>query len=72
MTVNVDAGEDRVEGGGELAVPIADHEPEPGGATAEVHEQVAGQLSDPGPRRMGDDPGDVHAAAAVLRRSWWV
>ena len=33
---------------------------------AEVHEQVAGLLSDPGPGGVGCDPGDVHVAAAVL------
>jgi hypothetical protein len=31
---DVGAGEDRVEGGGELAVPIADQEPELGGLVA--------------------------------------
>jgi hypothetical protein len=36
-----------VEGRGELAVPVADQEPEPVGSVAEVHEQVAGLLDDP-------------------------
>ena len=36
------------------------------GVAAEVHEQVAGLLGDPGSDGMGDDPGDVHVAAAVL------
>ena len=36
------------------------------GAVAEVHEQVAGLLGDPGAGGVGGDPGDVHAAAAVL------
>jgi hypothetical protein len=31
-------GEHGVEGGGELAVPVADQEPEPVGALAEFHE----------------------------------
>jgi hypothetical protein len=35
------AGEDGVERGGELAVPIADEEPEPLGGLAEIHQQVA-------------------------------
>jgi hypothetical protein len=33
---------------------------------AEVHDQVAGLLGDPGAGRAGGDPGDVHAAAAVF------
>ena len=33
---------------------------------AEVHEQVAGLLGDPGLGRVGGDPGDVHAATVVL------
>ena len=37
-------GEDRVEGGGELAVPVAYQEPELLGLVAEVHQQVAGLL----------------------------
>ena len=36
-------------GGGELAVPVADQEPEPVGAVAEVHQQVAGLLGDQSP-----------------------
>ena len=36
------------------------------GAVAEVHEQVAGLLGDPGSGGVGGDPGEVHAAAAVL------
>ena len=63
---DVGAGEDGVERGGELAVPVADQEPEPVGAVAEVHEQVAGLLGDPGPGGVGGDPGEVHAAAVVL------
>jgi len=38
-----------VEGGGELAVPVTDQEPEPVGAVAEVHDQVAGLLGHPRP-----------------------
>jgi hypothetical protein len=63
---HVGAGEDRVEGRGELAVPVTDQEPESVGAVAEVHEQVAGLLSDPGRGGVGGDPGDVHVAAVVL------
>jgi hypothetical protein len=39
---DVGAGERGVERGGELAVPVADQEPEPLGAIAELHQQVAG------------------------------
>jgi hypothetical protein len=63
---HVSAGEDCVEGRGELAVSVTDQEPDLFGAVAEIHEQVAGLLSDPGPGRVGGDPGDVHVAAAVL------
>jgi hypothetical protein len=37
---DVGAGEHRVEGGGELAVPVTDQKPEPLGAVAEVDQQV--------------------------------
>ena len=42
------AGHDGVECGGELSDAVADEEPEPGGAFAEVHEEVAGLLGGPG------------------------
>ena len=64
--LDVGAGEDRVERGGELAVPVADQEPEPFGVVREVHEQVADLLGHPGSGRMGGDPGDVRAAAPML------
>ena len=41
------SGEDRVERGGELRVPIADQIPEPAGAVVEAHKQVAGLLGHP-------------------------
>ena len=46
---DVGAGEHGVEGGGELAVPVADQELESVGAFAEVDEQVAGLLGDQAP-----------------------
>jgi hypothetical protein len=64
--LDVGAGEDRVERGGEFAVPIADQEPEPVGSVVEFDEQVAGLLGDPGAGGVGGDPGEVHAAATVL------
>jgi len=63
---DVGAGEHSIERGGELAVPVADQEPEPVGAIAEVHQQVAGLLGHPGTGRVGGDPGEVHVAATVL------
>ena len=52
---DVGAGEYSVEGGSELAVAVADQEPEPAGVVAEVHEQVAGLLGDPGAGGMRGD-----------------
>ena len=63
---DVGAGEDSVERGGELAVPVADQEPELVGAVAEVHEQVAGLLGHPVPGGVGGDPRDVRTATAVF------
>jgi hypothetical protein len=63
---DVGAAEHSVERGGELAVPVADQEPESVRAVAELHEQVASLLGDPGPGGVGGDPGEVHAAAVVL------
>jgi hypothetical protein len=39
---DVGAGEHGVEGGAELAVPVADQEPKLLGAVAEVHQEIAG------------------------------
>jgi hypothetical protein len=63
---DVGAGEHGVDGVGELGIAVADQEPELLGAVAEVHEQVAGLLGDPGAGGMGGDPGDTYAAGAVL------
>ena len=63
---DVGVGEDGVERSGELAVPVADQEPEPIGAIAEVQQQVAGLLGDPGAGGVAGDPRDVHVAAVVL------
>jgi hypothetical protein len=58
------AGEDRVERGRELAGPVADEEPEGGGAIVEIHQQVAGLLGGPGSRWVAGRPEDVQVAAA--------
>jgi hypothetical protein len=63
---DVSACEYRIEGGGELAVAVADQELKTFGVVAELHEQVAGLLGGPGPGGVGGDPGDVHPAGAVL------
>jgi hypothetical protein len=63
---DVGAGEHRVKVGYEFAVPVADQDSEPLGVVAEVHQQVAGLLGHPRAGGMCGDPGEVHAAAAVL------
>jgi hypothetical protein len=50
----------------ELAVPVADQEPESLGALAEIHQQVAGLLGDPVSGRVSGDPREMHAAAFVF------
>jgi hypothetical protein len=64
--LDVDGGEHSVEGGGELAVAVTDEEPEASVGVVEVHEQVAGQLREPGSGWMSGDAEDVHAAGGVL------
>ena len=62
----LDRGEDRVEGSGELAVAVADEEPEALVGVVEVHEQVARLLCEPGSGRMGGDAQDVDSAGGVF------
>ena len=62
----VDGGDHGVEGGGELAVAVADQEPEAPVGVVEVHEQVAGLLGQPGSGRVGGDAQDVYPAGGVL------
>jgi hypothetical protein len=64
--LDVDSGEHGVEGGGELAVAVADEESEVPVGVVEVHEQVAGLLGEPGCGRVGGDAEDVDAAGAVF------
>ena len=56
--LDVDGGERGVEGGGELAVAVADEESEVPVGVVEVHEQVAGLLGEPGCGRVGGDSKD--------------
>ena len=60
------AVKDSVEGGGELAVPVADEQPEAAVGVVEVHVQVAGLLGEPGCGGVGGDAEDVHAAGGVF------
>lgn len=58
--------EDRVEGFGVLAVPVADHKAQRLEAHAHLKSEVAGLLGRPLRSRMSGDAGDVEAARAVL------
>ena len=60
------AGEDRVEGTGELGVAVPDQEAEGSDPVAEVHEQIAGLLSGPCAVRMGSHAEDVHVPGPHL------
>jgi len=53
------SGKDLIERRSELAVAVADQEPEGAGAITEVYEQVAGLLGGPGPGRVRGDVQDV-------------
>ena len=64
--LDVDGGEHGVEGGGELAVAVADQEPEAPVDVVEVHEQVARQLGQPRSGRVRGDTQDVHLAGGVF------
>jgi len=64
--LDVDGGEHGVEGGGELAVAVADQEPEASVGVVEVHEQVAGLLGQPGSGRVRGDAQDVYPARGVF------
>ncbi|MBB4786896.1 hypothetical protein BJY27_007857 [Streptomyces rapamycinicus] len=60
------AGEDGVECGGELAVPVPDEEPEAPRSVVEVHEQVAGELGDPCAGRVAGDAQNMDAQGGDL------
>ena len=59
-------GEDRIEGRGELGIAVPEQELDTVSLILEGHQQVACLLGHPLPRRMGGDPGQVHAPCAVL------
>jgi len=60
------AGQERIEGRGELPGPVPDQESEVHGAITQVHHEVPDLLHGPGPDRAGRDSGHVHVAAAYL------
>ena len=64
--LNVDGFEDGVEGGGELAVAVADQEPETAVGVVEVYDQVARLLGQPRSGRVCGDAQDVHPPGGVL------
>jgi hypothetical protein len=59
-------GEDGVERGGELDIPIADQEPQPVGVLVEVHQQIPDRLRDALTGRMRGDPGQVRPTPVQL------
>jgi hypothetical protein len=59
-------GEDGIEGGGELGVPVADQEAERGDPLTHVHHQITGGLGSPGRGRMSGHPEQVQPAGADL------
>jgi hypothetical protein len=65
---HVDAfgGEHRVEGRGELGVPVANQETKRCDPVAEIHHQIAGLLGGPGRARVRGDAEDVHPAVGDL------
>src|SRR5213595_658465 len=70
--VDAGGGEHRIEDGGELRVAVAQQEPEPGGATVEVHEQVTCLLGDPGAGRVDGNAGDVHLPGGDLDEEQYI
>jgi hypothetical protein len=61
-------GKDRIEGGGELGIPIAKHKPEPTDILLKVHHQVSGLLCCPLPHRMRRHPEHTDPAGRHLDR----
>jgi hypothetical protein len=61
-------GEDGVERGGELRVPIADQEPEPADTVVNGHNQVAGLLGHPRLHWVRRHPEHMDLAGGDLDR----
>ena len=64
--LDVDSVEHGVEGGGELAVAVADQEPDAPLGVVEVHEQVPRELGQPAAGWVRGDAEDVYAPGGVL------
>src|SRR5256885_7685617 len=64
---NTGVSQHGVEGGGELAGPIADQDLEPFRVLAKVHEQIPCLLGGPQPVRVRGDAEDMHVTAADLQ-----
>jgi hypothetical protein len=60
------AGQERVEGRGELPGPVPDQESEVRGAIAEIHQEVADLLCGPRPVRVRGHAEDMHIPGADL------
>ena len=58
-------GEDGVRSGGEAGAAVADHERDPAGLVAEIHDQVAGLLGGPFPGGEQGYPEDADAPGGV-------
>ena len=58
--------EDRIEGVGELRIPVADEKLDLSDAVFQLHEQVAGLLGHPRPGRAGRHAQDVDTAGSKL------
>ena len=56
----------RVEGPGELSVPVADQEPKRRSPLAEIHHHIAGLLGGPTSGRVGGNTQDVYPAGGDL------
>jgi len=59
-------GENGVKSGGEVGAAVADHELDPAGLVADVHDQVAGLLGGPFPGGVHGDAEDADAPGGVL------
>jgi hypothetical protein len=63
--VGADRREHGVEGRDELGVAIPDEEPDPGAGVLEIGHQVACELGQPLPVRMGGDAEDPQASGGI-------
>lgn len=69
---DVVGGEDRVERGGELRVPVSDQVADRRWSQVVVDQEVAGLLGDPGAGGVAGDPGQMDAATVKLEEEQYV